>query len=240
MLLPLAAALAVHAAAARANTVRADTVRAALQRRALDLPTDTVGTDSSPARRRRWPREYCTPPEPQADCVRVVPFELFFPRGGPRAGTGPRVQPYLGLEAGVLRNMGPRSARGVTLLLGLGTADRERLGLRFRYRRWLMPQSVLPSAVDLSAGPLVAAVHTGFDTAAVRRAPRQAPGFGGELAVEAGGVVGVSVRPEVVWAHGQTVRSVDVGVRAGSRLSVGVVRLFGLVVGALLGGAAAR
>ncbi len=229
----IAARSAAVQAAAQTDTTRADTIARTAAARAD--AAEAAGVDS--ARRRRWPREYCATLDPEVECVRVVPFELFLPRGGGRAGTGPRIQPHLGIEAGVLRNRGRRSARGVTVLLGVGDADPERLGVRLRYRRWLAPRAALPSAVDVGAGPLVAAVHTGPDTGAVRARPRHALGLGGEVAVEVGGVVGVSARPEVVWAQRRAVGAVGVGVRTGPRLTAGVARLFGTLAAALLGGA---
>lgn len=187
------------------------------------------------SRVRPRPQAYCRTPEPGAACVRFVPVELAFVTrrfrgdGGRGASGGVRLRPYLGIESGVLRNTGPRSAWGPTVMVGVGNAI-DRAGARLRYRRWFGLRSPLPHALDVSAGPLAAAVYA--DSADGPRPGRLAPGVGGDVSVEAAGVVAVSLRPEVVWLRGRPAGAVAIGVRTGTRLTANVGRLLaGLVTG---------
>jgi hypothetical protein len=91
--------------------------------------------------------------------------------------------PNLTFQAGVMFNVGPRSAVGGVLLGGAFQND-ARLGARVRYRHWLTPKLTL----DVAPGLLF--VNDAFTS--------QEPGFSGELSVGYGEWVAVTAQLEVL------------------------------------------
>jgi hypothetical protein len=123
-------------------------------------------------------------PEPRCQSFWVTEFSIT-PRlnANPSGQGGPNY--YFTWDLGLMRNTSARTALGGAVFLG-GEDDGSRLGLTFRYRRWITSTT----AFDLSPGVLVA----GGDN---QRAPRF-PGFTGTAGIMHRDLVGLAARFEVV------------------------------------------
>lgn len=142
-------------------------------------------------------------PEPRCGSFWVTEFSVT-PRmnANPSGGGGPNY--YYTWDVGAMKNSGARTALGGTVFLG-GEDDGFRLGLTFRYRRWITSTT----AFDVSPGVLV----TGGDN---QRAPRF-PGFTGSAGIMHRDLVGLAARFEVVADSAGTAETAWYGgVRFGS------------------------
>jgi hypothetical protein len=146
---------------------------------AVSAGAQASGTDSLPSRACFRGR-----PEPRCRTFWVTEFSVT-PRlnANPSGGGGPNY--YYTWDLGAMRNAGARTALGGGVFLG-GEDDGFRLGLAFRYRRWISSTT----AFDVSPGVLV----TGGDN---QRAPRF-PGFTGAAGMMHRDLVGLAARFEVV------------------------------------------
>jgi hypothetical protein len=143
------------------------------------------------------------------------------------------------VELGAMKNVGPRSAAGLTVLYMSGS-DHSRVGFRGRYRRWLGNGFSL----DLAPGILIPDGDNQF--------PRyKSPGVVGMVGLDAGGLVGIMVEGEVArieanervfdgtgytWRiQRQTDLTLRAGVRGGSHIGAGSILLWALGAALLSG-----
>lgn len=155
-----------------------------------------------------------------------------------KADAGSGHQKMLGfLEYGMMKNIGSRSAVGLTALGESGT-DHNRAGFRIRYRRWLGHGFSL----DLAPGVIVWEFSEQF----VRY---KTPGVIGMVALDAGGLLAVMVEGEVAriewdqpvsdgasytWrTQHLTDFTLRAGVRGGSYVGVGATLLSAIALAAL-------
>jgi len=139
-------------------------------------------------------------------------------------GTGSRSNYLLGLDLGVMRNRGPRTALGVTGFVGMGdqltAGSSVLLSLKPRLRRWLSRTL----SADLAAGPVLVAANA---------APGSRLGVTGQLGFNLNDYAGVTAqallgRTPVVGGHA-TKLGLYLGGRLGSYAGLAVVILTPIV-----------
>ncbi len=102
---------------------------------------------------------FCSRGAPAARCGGFMLTEFTF---GPGATTASRRPPFIGdWELGAMKNTGPRSALGGTVVVNYDEDERAFLGVRPRYRRWVGART----AVDVSAGVLAVALNQNAELA---------------------------------------------------------------------------
>ncbi|MCC6930473.1 MAG: hypothetical protein IT359_15915 [Gemmatimonadaceae bacterium] len=114
--------------------------------------------------------------------------------------------PQLTTELGMMRNTGPRTALGGTLLIGFGTGGGD-VGLKGRYRRWLSPSGM---ALDVGGGVISGTLQGQSGTV-------RGPGLTMDVALNAADYGALVVRTDIQRASGQSARALYGGVRLGSR-----------------------
>ena len=161
-------------------------------------------------------------PQPRCTMFWVTEFSVT-PRLNANSSGGGGPNYYYTWDLGAMANSGAHTALGGAVFLG-GEDDGFRVGLRFRYRRWISSTTTF----DVSPGVLVA----GGDN---KRAPRW-PGFTGSVAVMHRDLVGLAAQLELVPDSARAVEAAWYGgVRFGSYAGIVLSVVGPLLVLVILG-----